>query len=155
MIGLNSPGMRFVVCKMASTKQPWDSQSNIEGNNQPNTHILARQTFNHVDTSCRASVGGRKILHLYETMQNHCLSVFTRKSSFQGFLGGAGFRQSTVALSTIAKHQVRAPLSVGIPGNKHKLGSPFAPAGTIANLKPKLPAKKTEPRTNTHQTPLK
>ena len=31
---------------------------------------------------------------------NHCLWVFAAKSSFQGFLGGAGFRPSTVSLST-------------------------------------------------------
>ena len=31
-----------------------------------------------------------------ETMGNHCLSVFAGESSSQGFLGGAGFRPSTV-----------------------------------------------------------
>ena len=37
-----------------------------------------------------------EILHHLETMGNHCLLVFTGESSFQGFLGGAGFRPSTV-----------------------------------------------------------
>ena len=32
-----------------------------------------------------------EILHHYETMGNHLLLVFTRESSFQGFLSGAGF----------------------------------------------------------------
>ena len=36
------------------------------------------------------------ILHHLETMGNHCLLAFTRESSLQGFLGGAGFRTSTV-----------------------------------------------------------
>ena len=31
-----------------------------------------------------------------ETMRNHCALVCTGESSFQGFLGGAGFRPSTV-----------------------------------------------------------
>ena len=38
-----------------------------------------------------------EILHHFETMGNHCVLVFTRESSFQGFLGGAGFRPSTVS----------------------------------------------------------
>ena len=37
-----------------------------------------------------------KILHHFETMGNLCLLVFTGEPSFQGFLGGAGFRSSTV-----------------------------------------------------------
>ena len=37
-----------------------------------------------------------EILHHFETVVNHCLLVFTRNSSFQRFLGGAGFRSSTV-----------------------------------------------------------
>ena len=39
-----------------------------------------------------------KILHQFETMKKHCLLAFTGKPSFQGFLGGAGFRPSTVGL---------------------------------------------------------
>ena len=38
-----------------------------------------------------------EILHHLEAMGNHCLLVFTGESSCQGFLGGAGFRPSTVA----------------------------------------------------------
>ena len=37
-----------------------------------------------------------EILHQFETNGNHCSLVFTGESSFQGFLGGAGFRPSTV-----------------------------------------------------------
>ena len=37
-----------------------------------------------------------EILQHFETMGNHCLLVFTEESSFQGFLGAAGFRPSTV-----------------------------------------------------------
>ena len=39
--------------------------------------------------------------HHLETMGNHCSLVFTGESSFQGFLGGAGFRPSTVCRSTL------------------------------------------------------
>ena len=39
------------------------------------------------------------ILHHIETMGCHCFLVFTGESSFQGFLGGAGFRPSTVGLA--------------------------------------------------------
>ena len=35
--------------------------------------------------------------HHLETRRNHCLLVFTGEAAFQGFLGGAGFRPSTVA----------------------------------------------------------
>ena len=35
----------------------------------------------------------------YATMRHHCLLVFTGESAFQGFLGGAGFRSSTVLFS--------------------------------------------------------
>ena len=37
-----------------------------------------------------------KILHQIETMGNNCLLVFTGESASQGFVGGAGFRPSTV-----------------------------------------------------------
>ena len=37
-----------------------------------------------------------KILHHFETMGSHCILVVTGESSFQEFLGGAGFRPSTV-----------------------------------------------------------
>ena len=37
-----------------------------------------------------------EILHHFATMGNHCWLVFTGESPFQGFLGGAGFRPSTV-----------------------------------------------------------
>ena len=39
-----------------------------------------------------------EILHHFESMRNHCLLVFTGKSTFQGFLGGVGFRLSTVCV---------------------------------------------------------
>ena len=39
-----------------------------------------------------------EILHHVETMNNLCSLVFTGESSFQGFLGGEGFRPSTVTL---------------------------------------------------------
>ena len=39
-----------------------------------------------------------EILHHFETMGNHNLLAFTGESSFQGFLGGAGFCASTVCL---------------------------------------------------------
>ena len=38
-----------------------------------------------------------ELLHHFESMVDHCLLVFTGQSSFRGFLGGAGFRPSTVA----------------------------------------------------------
>ena len=38
-----------------------------------------------------------EILHHLETMGHHCWLVYTGESSFQGFLGGAGFRPSTVS----------------------------------------------------------
>ena len=38
-----------------------------------------------------------KILHHFEAMENHCLLVVRGKSSFQGFLGGAGLRPSAVS----------------------------------------------------------
>ena len=37
-----------------------------------------------------------EIMHHFETMGNHCWLAFTGDSSFQGFLGGAGFPPSTV-----------------------------------------------------------
>ena len=37
-----------------------------------------------------------EILHHFETTGNHGCLAFTRKLSFQGFLGGAGFRPPTV-----------------------------------------------------------
>ena len=37
-----------------------------------------------------------EILHHFETKGNQCLLVFTGPSSFEGFLGGAGFCPSTV-----------------------------------------------------------
>ena len=37
-----------------------------------------------------------EILHHLDTMGNHCLLVFAGESSFQGSLGGAGFRPSTI-----------------------------------------------------------
>ena len=39
-----------------------------------------------------------EILHHFETMGSHCSLLFTGESSFQGFLGGAGFRPPTVTL---------------------------------------------------------
>ena len=39
-----------------------------------------------------------KILHHLESMEIHCLWVFTSISSFYDFLGGAGFRPSTVGI---------------------------------------------------------
>ena len=54
--------------------------------------------------------------HHLETMGSHCLLVFTGDSSFRGFLGGAGFRPSTVWLKTIREHMrlsfLRLPLSL-------------------------------------------
>ena len=46
------------------------------------------QTYNTVD-ACEVHFAP------VETMANHCWLVFTRES-LQGFLGGAGFRSSTV-----------------------------------------------------------
>ena len=37
-----------------------------------------------------------EFLHHFEIIGNHCLLVFSSESLFQGFLGGAGFRPSTV-----------------------------------------------------------
>ena len=55
-----------------------------------------------------------EILHHLETMGNNLSWVFTGESSFQGFLGGAGFRPSTVGLSygKLAKHQPTQSFSV-------------------------------------------
>ena len=50
-------------------------------------HLLPNQDILWID----------EILHHVETMGNHCALVFTRDKSFQGFLGGAGFRPSTVS----------------------------------------------------------
>ena len=38
--------------------------------------------------------------HHFAAMGNHCLLVFTRGLSFQGFLYGAGFRPSTVSFNS-------------------------------------------------------
>ena len=38
----------------------------------------------------------KSIAHLFETLGSHGVLVFIGESSFQGFLGGAGFRPSTV-----------------------------------------------------------
>ena len=38
----------------------------------------------------------KSVSHHFETRGNHCSLVFTGESSFQGSLGGAGFRPSTV-----------------------------------------------------------
>ena len=42
-----------------------------------------------------------KFLRHFETMRSHCLLLFIGGSSFQGFLGGAGFRPSTVGFHTV------------------------------------------------------
>ena len=53
-----------------------------------------------------SSVNGRNPFRTtLKTMGSHCLLVFTGESSFQGFLGGAGFRPSTVFLvETLGSH---------------------------------------------------
>ena len=38
----------------------------------------------------------KSISHHFETVRNHGSPVFPRESALQGFLGGAGFRPSTV-----------------------------------------------------------
>ena len=43
-----------------------------------------------------------EILHYFETVTNHCTLVFTEEASPQGFLGGAGFRPSTVGMAHLA-----------------------------------------------------
>ena len=43
--------------------------------------------------------GWTKSCTTYEAMGNHGWLVFTGESTFQGFLGGAGFRPSTICLS--------------------------------------------------------
>ena len=43
-----------------------------------------------------------EILHHLEAMGNHCWLVFTGEPSFQGFLGGAGFRPTAVEVIGIA-----------------------------------------------------
>ena len=45
---------------------------------------------------CKGMVWIDKFLHHLKTMENHCLLVCAGESSFQGFLGGAGFRPSAV-----------------------------------------------------------
>ena len=49
--------------------------------------------------------------HQIETIRNHRLSAFTSESSFQGFLGGAGFRPSTVGAGARKKNS-RTPSEV-------------------------------------------
>ena len=41
-------------------------------------------------------------------MRHHCLLVFTGESTFRGFLGGAGFRPSTVCSTCIGNRLVAA-----------------------------------------------
>ena len=53
-------------------------------------------------TDLRISLWMDKFLHQIQTMENHCLLVFTRESSSHGFLGGAGLRPSTVMLVLVA-----------------------------------------------------
>ena len=48
-----------------------------------------------------------EILHHFETM-NHCFVVFPGEFSFQGLLGGARFRPSTVWRSVKRKHWAKA-----------------------------------------------
>ena len=56
--------------------------------------------FESVPSYCRWT---QSISHQIKTMGNHCLLVFTRESS-HGFLGGAGFRPSTVWLPCGSSH---------------------------------------------------
>ena len=61
-----------------------------------------------------------KILHHFETIGNHCLSVFTEESSFQGFLGGAKWISSTHSKSTFRDHghkctETRIPNAISYP----------------------------------------
>ena len=67
--------------------------------------VIQKEAFQEV---MRASVAwlaycGRtkSISHHVEAMGNHGLLVFTGESSFQGFLGGVGFRPSTVVLGEL------------------------------------------------------
>ena len=48
-----------------------------------------------------------EILHQLETMGNCCLLAFTRELSFQGFLGGAGFRPSTVPFEPVERTSIK------------------------------------------------
>ena len=83
------------------------------------------------------SLGGQycgwttSISHHLETMQNHCLLVFAGES-LQGFLGGAGFRPSTVSFSP-QEHVGNLGFSTYICGNVglspqcHRLAEPTCP----------------------------
>ena len=53
------------------------------------TSVGNKATSNTVD-------GRNPFRTTFETMGNHCLLVLTEESAFRGFLGGAGFRPSTV-----------------------------------------------------------
>ena len=61
---------------------------------------------------------GHEILH-FETITNHCTLVFTGEASPQGFLGGAGFRPSTVL--KILSFQGKKP-----EGTEAKPGTPMS-----------------------------
>ena len=62
-----------------------------------------------------------EILLQFETMGNHRLLVFTAESSFQGFLGGAGFCPSTVG-----RHETFQP---GRPGRQGQDPRPVPTSG--------------------------
>ena len=66
-----------------------------------------------------------EILHHFETMGNHCPFLFPGESSFQGFLGGAGFRPSTVGDGQ--KH----PISPSLPISKPIFGTCEEMDGTM------------------------
>ena len=70
-----------------------------------------------------------EILHHFETTGNHCLLVFTGQSFSQGFLGGAGFRPSTV----LWDETHCAPLGIDEPRSKSLLINHLATAGFCAS----------------------
>ena len=97
--------------------------------------FLANQPQRGANASAKrpAPISGHSLQSLYLKMQtplfsldnlqirgsNHCLLVFTGESSFHGFLGGAGFRPSTVALKGYkTRHQPtpNSPLQVNKRG---------------------------------------
>ena len=54
-----------------------------------------------------------EILHQVETTPNHCL-VLTGESSFQGFLGGARFRPSTVCVCILGSKEQKQQLNESV-----------------------------------------
>ena len=79
-----------------------------------------------------------EILHHLETMGNHCSLVFTRDSSFWGFLGGAGFRPSTVSLpDPEADSSLNGlPATVEAPGSLADSAGPFGDSRENAQSPP-------------------